>query len=81
MAEERQTASARVQLTLDIDVGGGGWGADCTVAQVHKQAADSATGLIHQLLDCYRQHKGRLDGRVSIVGTPKISAVIASVER
>lgn len=78
---EVQTASARVLVTLEINPGGGGWGADCTVAQVHKQAADGAIGLIHQLLDCYRQHKGRLEGSVSIVGTPKISAVIASVER
>lgn len=43
MAEHRITAGAKVQLVVELSALGS-WGHDCTIAQVHKQAAESAIG-------------------------------------
>jgi len=37
---------ARVRVTLEIEIGGGAWGAECPVGQVYKQALDEAKEII-----------------------------------
>lgn len=69
------SVSATVQLTLEIKVGDG-WGGDCDMDQVYKQARDSAVGMINEAL---RAGKESLQTRIKIVGTPLVSAVV--VER
>lgn len=69
------SVSATVQLTLEIKVGDG-WGGDCAMDQVYKQARDSAVGMIKEAL---RSGKESLQTRIKIVGTPSVSAVV--VER
>jgi hypothetical protein len=65
-------ARAAVTVTLEIHVPDS-WGADCTVAQVHKQAKASALGMLRGLIE------GRGDGsRYRIVGEPTASAVVVS---
>lgn len=69
------SVSATVQLTLEIKVGDG-WGGDCALDQVYKQARESAVGMINEAL---RAGKPTLQDRIKIVGTPSIAAVV--VER
>ncbi len=72
-------ARATVQVTLEIDTDGGGWGKDCTVDQVFRQASASAVGRLRQLLEgttttrtgCKVSTQG-----IRVVGTPKICAVM-----
>lgn len=67
--EKRIQAKARVQMTVEVDAGAP-WGAECTIEQMYKQAADSArTNLINAL-------KPGEHGRVSIVGEPKIIGIL-----
>lgn len=42
-------ATARVKILLDIPVSSG-WGPECTIVQVHKQAAEDAGRVIELLL-------------------------------
>ena len=68
------TVSARVKLEIEI-VGDAPWSGECSVDQVHKQAAESAVGFIENLID-------KIPGvrqRVRIIGKPTVTAVI--VER
>lgn len=43
------TAHAKVTVMIDIKVGGGAWGKDCTVSQVHKQALDHMRNRLDRL--------------------------------
>lgn len=45
-----ESARAIVTVTLEIQVGGGAWGANCTVAQVHKQALDSVRNRVSDII-------------------------------
>lgn len=65
--------TATVQLTLEIKVGSG-WGGDCSMDQVFKQARDEAVGAINNALS---QARADLQNRIKIVDTPKIVAVAA----
>lgn len=70
---------ARVTLTIEMDLGDS-WGGDCTVAQIHDQAAKAA---VHQLrcglvIDgLHAAREARQHAR--IVGEPKVEAIL--VER
>lgn len=64
--------TARVQITLDV-ASGSSWGDDCTLGQVHKQAAEGAINHINQLI-----RDGRL--RATIVGTPLVKSIIVPQE-
>jgi hypothetical protein len=39
-------AKARVRVTLEIEIGGGGWSEGCPVGEVYKQAVDAAKEII-----------------------------------
>lgn len=67
--EKRIQAKARVQMTVEVDAGAP-WGADCSIEQMYKQAAQSAReNLINAL-------KPGEHGRVTLVGEPKIIGII-----
>lgn len=44
---KRVSATARVRLTLEIP-SGGAWGADCDMAQIHKQAVEGVLGRLQR---------------------------------
>ncbi len=77
MSDRRLTATARVRLTLDIPVGDS-WGADCNIAQIEKQAAESAIGLIRNAGDFGRLYSA---GRIEIIGEPQVTAVLVRSDR
>lgn len=64
---------AVVQLTLEITVSSG-WGGDCSLDQVFKQARDEAVGKINTALAAGRE---TLRNEIRIVGTPLIQSIIA----
>lgn len=66
-------ASAIVTVTVEVQAQGA-WGPDCSVAQVHRQAAEEAVNSVRNAL----RHAGYLD-RMKVVGEPEIKTVI--VER
>jgi hypothetical protein len=67
--DEKVHASAKVTLTVEVPVRSG-WGQDCPISQVHRQAADEAWLTVTKLVE---------SSGVRIVGTPKVQAVL--VER
>ncbi len=70
-------ARAVVTLTLEIPIGGGDWGPDCTIGQVHKQALDDAHGYLQQAMQHDRPVKTAcFPSGTRIVGTPKVTKVI-----
>lgn len=67
-------AIARVQVTLELYAGS--WGDDCTVAQMHKQAADSALEQVHRL---QTSRPGSVHFKIH--GEPKVVGVLTEEER
>jgi hypothetical protein len=86
MATRSTKARARVQLTVEFDVGST-WGADCTTDQVFKQARDEAiddvrAGLVIDGLTI--NLPGAVGGgktSARIVGEPKVTMVLLEEER
>jgi len=66
-------AKARVQLTIEVDVGAP-WGEDCTIGQVYKQAAEAAHADIIHILKLSGQ------GRILMLGEPKVVGIITEKE-
>jgi hypothetical protein len=73
MGELRQQAYARVTLTVEIDVGSA-WAPDCSVKQVHDQAATEAINKLQNIL--LEASAGR---RIRVVGKPKVDCIIANM--
>jgi len=76
MGDKKIKATSRVTVTVEIDTGGS-WGADCTVEQVQKQAADSARAALMKGLVLDLNSMGK-DTKTTarIVGEPKILAIL-----
>lgn len=70
--EFEHSVVARVRLTIDIPVRSS-WGADCTMAQIYKQAEQDAQDMLRQFFE-----KNNLIGRACVIGEPKVTAVLAS---
>lgn len=70
-ADKKISARARVSLTIEVDVGGGAWGGECTVAQVHKQALDGARNRMSGLLQKERD--------IRIVGEMQVTMISSSL--
>lgn len=66
-------ATAKVHVVVEIDAGT--WGEDCTLAQVHAQAAESA----HDRIEMARQALKTSDMR--IVRIEPVVAVVTKQER
>jgi len=60
-------AKAKVQITVEVDAGAP-WGAECTIEQLYKQAADTARS---NLTNAF---KPQVHG-IRIVGEPKIIGI------
>jgi hypothetical protein len=71
---KRRSAHARVTLTVEIAVHSS-WGEKCDLAQVYQQAEREA----REHLDRYFNSNAGRDCKCTIVGRPKIDAII--VER
>ena len=67
------SAGARAQVTVELS-GLGSWGTDCTVAQVHKQAAEAAISRLQQMF-----HENKQRHSVMIVGV-KVTGVFTEDE-
>lgn len=65
-------ATAIVTLTVEVRVSDA-WGPDCSVAQVHRQAAEAAIGKLRNMI--YRAGSDN-DQCIKLVGTPEVKTVI-----
>lgn len=78
-------ATARVQLTIEIDGEGGVWGAECSLDQVHKQAREGAIGALNRVVsragnpEAEKQPLARI--AIRIIGEPKVTAILVEEER
>lgn len=70
MSARNVSATARVQVTLEVTVGST-WDDDCQVGQIYKQATVEALAALDKVLP----------GRIRIVGTPLVTAVAVEAER
>lgn len=77
MSEKKIKATSRVTVTVEIDTGGS-WGADCTVEQVQKQAADAARAALMRglVIDLQTMSNSTQKTTARIVGEPKILAIL-----
>jgi hypothetical protein len=62
-------ATARVTLTVDIEVGST-WGDTCPIAQIHKQATEDALGILRRMKEPNRV------APYTIVGEPRVRAIL-----
>jgi hypothetical protein len=74
--DQKKTASARVTVTVEIDVGSS-WGDDCSVGQVHDSASREALGKLRHLIET----DGHALRQMRIIGAPKVVAIIATREQ
>lgn len=63
------SAHARIQVTLEIDAGGGSWDSSCSVAEVFEQGKRAALENLRRALE-----SSRVSARV--LGEPKVLAII-----
>lgn len=70
-------AKALVQITVELDIAGR-WGADCTVAQIHKQARDAAIGYLRSglVIDGLTRDGVGDKRHATVVGKPRVTAVV-----
>ena len=61
-------AKAKITVTVEVFLSDT-WGDECTIAQINKQASDSAIGLLR------RAYNGK---DVQITGTPVVTVVLVS---
>jgi len=67
------SAYAKVTVTLEIPAGSS-WGPECKMDQIHNQASEEVVEGLNKLI-----YGGHLRG-AKIIGTPKVVAIMASVE-
>lgn len=65
-------ASAIVTVTLEVHVGGGAWGSECSVGQVYKQAIDDVRGRISTIL--------KANPGVALVGDMQVKMITHPME-
>lgn len=74
--EKRISASARVQVTLEV-LDCGSWGPTCTVEQVHKQAKETAVNQVEKLV-----REGKVNGQqvygIRVLGNPVVTGVFSA---
>ena len=77
------TARARVLVTLEIQLNST-WGGDCPFEQVQKQAVDDAIHVLRRGVlfgDGLTASPSRPDTLATVIGTPKVTAVLVEAER
>lgn len=70
---DKLSTMARVTLTVELALTSG-WGPDCTMEQIHRQASDEAIGRLRNL----RTANGGFPN-IKIIGEPTIDMVTATV--
>jgi hypothetical protein len=68
------TAAARVTLTVEVTVGLT-WGGECSVSQVHNEAAEEALGIVKTLINCDPS-----SAKIQVVGEPSVRVVLADID-
>lgn len=68
-----KTVLARVQVTLEVDVGS--WGDNCTMKQIEEQGKEEALSKVGKMLE--ERTKGGNAG-IRIVGQPTMSQIYAT---
>lgn len=71
---KRVQASATVTMTVRIAVPDC-WGADCAVDQIHRQAKESALGILN------RMRKPNEHLPFAVIGEPEVTAILLENER
>jgi len=67
-SEMKIRAKAKVRVMLEIPVSGGGWGSDCTIDQVHKQAKEDVLEQLNRVIAGeYDSSNPVLNGKWTIV--------------
>jgi hypothetical protein len=81
-AKKRVQARARVQVTIEIDVPDR-WGAECSVEQVQRQAAESALAEIRRAFRPCEDHGGVrfTPMKTRLIDEPRVVTVLAEEER
>jgi hypothetical protein len=82
MSEKRVHGSARVQLTVEIPLSGG-WGDDCTIGQLNKQAAEEAIGALRRGLVIDGMKNALVTSPVAarVIGTPVVIGILTEEDR
>lgn len=62
-------ATARIQIVVEVEAAA--WGADCTIGQLHKQAAESARATLTSALK-----PGAEGHTVRVIGEPKVIGIL-----
>ena len=65
---KQTTAKARVQVTLEVEAGSG-WGEECTIGQLYKQAEESAMIAVNNAIG-----KSGINARV--IGDAKVIGIL-----
>lgn len=66
------TAGARATITIEVSHLGG-WGEECQIAQVYKQAAEGARGKIGNLIHSHPD--------IKIIGEVNVTAIFTETKR
>jgi hypothetical protein len=66
----RTTTSARVSVTVEVQVGS--WGPDCDLAQVYRQGSDGAIGKLRRLFE--------RESGVRVVSVDAVQALTTDIE-
>lgn len=81
---KKVAATVRVQVTLEITPSGGGWGQECKLDQVYKQAKETAMtdlGWLLRIAEQGFQVKGDCGiirrCKAKVVGKPRVLAIVA----
>lgn len=81
MMGKKVRARARVQVTVEIDVDDV-WGEDCAIAQVHKQAKESARNALQcGLILNYTKMGHDQKTAAKIVSEPLVTSVLVEEDR
>lgn len=74
-------AAARVQITVEFQVGGGAWPNDSKIEDVHRQAHESALDILRRglVIDGLTVTAGATKTHATVVGEPRVTAIL--VER
>lgn len=70
MSELKVGATATVTLTVEVKVESS-WGTNCTIAQVHSQAAEAARGALRNAVA-----GSPAASRIKVIGEPEVRTVI-----
>lgn len=72
MSELRIQAKARVQVTIEVEASG--WGPDCLISQVYRQAADDGVKQVTRMI-------AESKCRATLIGQPVVIGVITTEKR